>query len=40
MFMGRIILVLVLRCYAEAHPIYEADGTFLCFCLGIDYLPL
>ena len=40
MFMGRITLVSVLRCYAEPHPIHEADGTCLCFCLGKDYLPL
>ena len=39
-FMGRFTLVSVLRCYAETHPIYGADGTSLCFCLGMDYLPL
>ena len=32
MFMGRITLVLVLRCSAEPHPIYEVDGICLCFC--------
>ena len=34
------ILIWVQRCYAEPHPIYEADGTCLCSCLGMDYLPL
>ena len=34
------ILILVPRCYAEPHPNYEADGTSLCSCLGMDYLPL
>ena len=38
---GRVIFILisVLRCYAEPHPIYEADGTCLCSCLGMDCLP-
>ena len=40
MFMGGITLVLVPSCYAEPHPICEADGTCLCFCLGMGYLPL
>ena len=31
---------LVLDCCTEPHPICEADGTCLCFCLGMDYLPL
>ena len=39
-FMGRFTLVSVLRCYAEPHPIYEADYTCLCFCLGMHSLPL
>ena len=38
--LGKITLVSVLRCYAEPHPIYEADGTCLCFYLGMDCLPL
>ena len=38
--LGRITLVSVLRCYAKPHPIYEADGTCLCFYLGMDCLPL
>ena len=38
--LGRITLVSVLRCYAEPHPIYVADGTCLCFYLGMDCLPL
>ena len=30
-----IILILVLRCYQEPHPIYVADGTCQHFYLGI-----
>ena len=33
------ILILVLWCYSEPHPIYEADGTCLCFCSGMDCWP-
>ena len=39
-YIGRITLISVLRCYAEPHSIYEADGTCLCFYLGMDCLPL
>ena len=35
-----ITLVSVLRCYAEPHPIYEADSICLCSCSGMDCLPL
>ena len=31
------ILSLVLRCLAEPHPKYVADGICLCFYLGMDY---
>ena len=33
------MLILVLRCYAEPHPRYVANGTCLCFCSGMDYWP-
>ena len=33
-------VIWVLRCYAEPHPKYVADGTCLHSCLGMDYLPL
>ena len=35
--MGSVFLMLslVLRCYAEPHPRYVADGTCLCFSTGI-----
>ena len=29
--------LLVLWCYLEPNPIHVADGTCLCFCLGMDY---
>ena len=38
-WMWVFILISVLTCYAEPHPICEADGTCLCFCSGMDYLP-
>ena len=31
-----IILILVLGCYTEPHPIYVADGIYQHFCLGMD----
>ena len=34
-----IILILVLGCYTEPHPIYVADGIYQHFCLGMDYWP-
>ena len=34
-----IILILVLGCYTEPHPIYVADGICQHFCLGMDYWP-
>ena len=37
---GNFISVWVLRCYAEPHPICEADGICLCSYLGMDCLPL
>ena len=40
MFMGVLILVSVLRCYAEPHPICEADGICLCSYSEMDCLPL
>ena len=33
------ISILVLDYCTEPHPRYEADGTCLCFCWGMDYLP-
>ena len=33
------ILILVLGCYTEPHPIYVADGIYQHFCLGMDYWP-
>ena len=30
------MVLLVLRCYTEPHPIYVADGTCQCFYLGMD----
>ena len=40
MFMGVLILVSVLRCYAKPHPICEADSIYLCSYSGMDCLPL
>ena len=37
--LGGFILVLVLSCSTEPHPIYEADGICLYFCLGMDCSP-
>ena len=34
------ILVYILGCYAELHPIYEADGTCLSSCLGMGLFTL
>ena len=31
------ILILVLGCYTEPHPIYVADGIYQHFYLGMDY---
>ena len=35
-----IILILVLCCWPEPHPICEADGICLCFCSGMGCWPL
>ena len=32
------ILILVLGCYTEPHPIYVADGIYQHFYLGMDYI--
>ena len=34
------ILILVLWCWVEPHPICESDGICLCFCSGMDCWPL
>ena len=34
---ANFISVSVLDCCTEPHSIYEADGTCLCSCLGMDY---
>ena len=34
------ISVFIMDCCTQPHPICDADGTCLCFCFGIDYLPL
>ena len=34
------MLVFIMDCCTQPHPICEADCTCLCFCFGIDYLPL
>ena len=31
------VLVLILLFYVGPHPIYKADGTCLCFCLGMGH---
>ena len=31
------VLILILMLYLRPHPIYEADGTCLCFCLGMGH---
>ena len=36
---GWITLTLVLSCSTEPDPIYEADGIYLCFYLGMDCSP-
>ena len=36
---GWITLILVLSCSTEPHPIYEADGIYLYFYLGMDCSP-
>ena len=37
--LGGFILTLVLNCLTEPHPIYEAGGICLYFCLGMDCSP-
>ena len=37
--LGGFILILVLSCSTEPHPIYETDGICLYFCLGMDCSP-
>ena len=34
------VLVLMLLFCVEPHPLYEADGICLCFCLGMGHWPL